>query len=310
MSRVIIPHTANPKASDPNTGYSAKRGRSFLFQVTAPQGTEPLFPVFLALNVNPTSVEEHMQKSKTVAMTYGGWVEWVWPDELGSVSCSASTGAFLHPYQGLTVGGDGLTDDVTSSGRKGTIAWERQQDLLELFHNNGMVYNMVGEPVIRGRVMMMYDRGVFLGHFSTFQPVEDDQHPFSFQLSWEFKVEQTLYSLPSSPADHMAIEDPMAGSGAVGVSSSDFTPSQDTQNPFVDDVAGAGAPTGSSTDFAASEVTQDPFANDASYWGDKVLDAANAASTQGTKPVLPPSPGSNFVAPTPSNRGFPGKGSK
>lgn len=197
MSLFRLPHNVNPPAGAPDQAGSPRRGRPFLFQVVAPgQAAEPLFPVMLALHSNPQSVGERMQKSKTVAMTYGGYVEWVWPDELDSVSCEASSGAFINPETGLTAGGDLMQAGPGAGGRKGTIAWERQQDLLELFHNNGMVYNSLGQPVVRGRVLMIYDRGVFAGHFTTFQPNEEEAKPFTFQLSWEFKVEATLYSVP------------------------------------------------------------------------------------------------------------------
>jgi hypothetical protein len=164
----------------------------------APGTNQPLYPIVLALHTNPRSVEEKYTKGKSIVPTYGGFVEFVWPDEFDSVSCDHSTGAFIAPSQGLTAGGDRPNQsNGFVGGRKGTIAWERQQDLLELFHNNGMVYDGFGEPVIRGRVMMMYDRGVFIGHFTTFQVDEDDSHAFSFELSWEFHVEQTLYRFPS-----------------------------------------------------------------------------------------------------------------
>jgi len=131
-------------------------------------------------------------------MTYGGFVEFVWPDELDTISADASTGAFINPNVGLASVGGAPNALGVSAGRQQSIAWERQQDLLELFHNNGMVYNAMGEPVLRGRIMMLYDRGLFTGFFSTFQVDEDDAHPFSFQLTWEFRVEATIYKFPSS----------------------------------------------------------------------------------------------------------------
>jgi hypothetical protein len=78
------------------------------------------------------------------------------------------------------------------------MAWERQEDLLDLFHNNGMVFDGNGRPAIRGRIMMIYDRGIYYGYFTTFEVDEDDQHAWSFQLSWEFTVEKTLYRFPQS----------------------------------------------------------------------------------------------------------------
>lgn len=209
MAKIQIPYAKNPKVDD-DTDYGSRRHRPFLFQVTMPGTNQPLYPYYLALHTNPRSVEERMVKGKTVVPTYGGFVEFVWPDDFDSISCSHSTGAFLSagassPTEqnprggggGLTAGGDIPDDNGIYFGRKGTIAWERQEDLLELFHNNGMVFNSFGEPAIRGRMMMIYDRGIFLGYFSSFQVTEDDAHAFSFELAWDFKVEQVLYRFPS-----------------------------------------------------------------------------------------------------------------
>ncbi len=165
-------------------------GRPFLFTVTEPNSTLPLYNVTLALNVNPSSVEERMTKSKQNTMTYGGFVEFIWPDEFDSVSCSQSTGAFIAPEVGLT----SMRSDASQSfARSKTGAYEKFQDFLDLFHNNGIVYDSSGLPAIRGRVMMIYERGVFLGHFTTFEVTEDESKPFMFDLSWEFKIEKSIY---------------------------------------------------------------------------------------------------------------------
>ena len=76
------------------------------------------------------------------------------------------------------------------------MAWERFQDLLEIFRCNGMIYNGRGLPVVRGHVMMIYDRGVYTGLFTNFDVKEDDEHAYSFQLNWEFKVESVVYTFP------------------------------------------------------------------------------------------------------------------
>jgi hypothetical protein len=78
------------------------------------------------------------------------------------------------------------------------MAWERQEDLLDLFRNNGAIFDGSGKPVMRGRVMCIYDRGIYVGHFTSFSPKEDDDHAFSFELDWEFKVEQTIYVFPGA----------------------------------------------------------------------------------------------------------------
>lgn len=179
-------------------------GRPMLFQVTKPNKNEPLYPYTLALHINPTSLDEQFAKSKNVIMTVGGFVEFVWPDELDSLSASASTGAFIGPEHGLMSGafGSGMRGIPNARkrrealGRHATIAWERQEDLLDLFRNNGQVYNAVGQPVLRGRIQCIYDRGIFSGYFLTFEVTEDAERPFVFQLTWEFKVTDTVYHFP------------------------------------------------------------------------------------------------------------------
>jgi len=196
---VSLPYTPNPNATDSDPeAYSPKRGRPFLFQIVSPGTNQPLYPVLLALHVNPESVEEHMADSKTVVPTKGGWIEFRWPNELNSLSGSNTTGTFYSPSSGLSAGSAAAQIGGKNSGRQGTQAWERQEDLLDLFHNNGMVFDGTGAPAIRGRVMMIYDRGIFLGYFTTLEVVEDDSHAYSFQLSWEFTVEKILYRFPST----------------------------------------------------------------------------------------------------------------
>ncbi len=197
-TKVGIPYNVNPKTTDANPeNYSPKRGRPILFQVVAPKTNDPLYNTLLALHVNPESLDEHTAHSKTVVPTYGGWVEFRWPDELSTIGGSNTTGAFISPQTGLSAGSAGGASQG-ATGRQGTIAWERQEDLLDLFHNNGMVFDGNGLPAIRGKIMMIYDRGIYLGYFRTFDVVEDDSHAWSFQLTWDFQIEQTLYRFAKS----------------------------------------------------------------------------------------------------------------
>ena len=213
-----------------------------LFQVTDPTG-RPVFEYLLALHVNPGQLDERMQKSKNVVMTYGGFVEFHWPDELDSISADATTGAFIGPNTGLVSGSDGKGSGVLgfdtrvgASGRQHTMAWERQEDLLDLFRNNGQVFNGAGQPVLRGQVMLIYDRGIFYGHFPSFEVVETDEKAFSFELSWEFKVERSVHIFPTysnfqpnRPAGGVRVDgrDPGVAPGAP-------SPSNDDPNPGVD----------------------------------------------------------------------------
>ena len=171
--------------------------RTFLFVVTKinkPQ--ESLFNVALAVQVPPSSLDEKMNKSKVVAPTVGGFVEWIWPDDFSSVSASGSTGAFVGMKTGLTSADSNTSGNVISKpGRRDTAAYKKYEDLIDLFHMNGCVYDSNGYPAIRGQLMMIYDRGVYTGHFTSFDIEEDDTKQHTFDLSWEFKVENTLYKI-------------------------------------------------------------------------------------------------------------------
>lgn len=197
---VRLPGVDNPALPDAFTAQAKRGGRPFLFQVTDVMN-QPLYSYLLAAHVNPSDFNEGHTKSKNVVMTYGGFVEFNWPDELTTLSASSSTGAFIGPGTGLVSGSDGTGGSfgrpslsAGGPGRHATMAWERQEDLLELFHNNGVIFNGQGQPVLRGRVMVIYDRGIYFGHFTRFEVKETDEKAFTFDLSWDFAVEEVLYT--------------------------------------------------------------------------------------------------------------------
>lgn len=209
---IRIPFNENQKVDVGANSFTPLRGRPFLFQVLDPDGNSA-FEYLLALHTNPEDLDEKMAKSKTVVMTYGGFVEFHWADELNTLSAKHTTGAFLGP-DGLVAGFDFLQPaDAENPDRKNTIAWERAQDLLELFRNNGLIYNGLGVPVLRGRVQLIYDRGIFNGHFTTFSITEVGEKPFSFDLNWEFKVEETVYKFGPRQPPRTAVE-ALAGANA------------------------------------------------------------------------------------------------
>lgn len=205
MVAVSIPRRKNPRITELRVPTGT--GRPMLFEVTGVGALQPLWPYALALHVNPGTLTEAFAKSKNVVTTQGGFVEFIWPDELDSLSAQASTGAFIGPDTGLAAdGADSSTlmqagsyvKRTNFNGRHGTMAWERQEDLKDLFRCNGQVYNGRGQPVLRGQVICMYDRGIYVGYFTSFEITEDSDHPFSFQLTWEFKIMRTVYELPLS----------------------------------------------------------------------------------------------------------------
>jgi len=156
------------------------------FQVTSPYDKlKALLPHALIAHVNPASFEESFNKKIERIQTRGGFVEQHWGDDLGEISVDQSTGAFINLYTGLS-----------SILRHRTIAWDRYRDLYDLYRNNGSVYDPFGAIVLQGFVMLMYDRGTYLGYFRTFSMEETDETPFAFKISWTFKVVETIYQIP------------------------------------------------------------------------------------------------------------------
>lgn len=155
------------------------------FQITSPFNRNTLLlPHALVMHVNPNSFEESYAHKIERIQTRGGFVEQHWGSELTEISASASTGAFMNVYTGLT-----------SVMRQRTIAWDRYRDLYDIYNNNGSVYDPFGNIVLQGNILLMYDRGNYLGTFRTFSVDETDDSPFAFKLDWTFKVESTLLSI-------------------------------------------------------------------------------------------------------------------
>jgi len=170
--------------------HGADSRRNFIplaFQITSPfDSTKALMPHALVSHVNPMSFSETFNKRVEKIQTRGGFVEQHWGDELAEISVDQSTGAFINLDTGLS-----------SVLRQRTIAWDRYQDLYDLYRNDGNVYDPFGNVVLKGWVMLMFDRGTYLGSFRSFQREETDDSPFTFKISWSFKVEKIIQAIPN-----------------------------------------------------------------------------------------------------------------
>jgi hypothetical protein len=157
------------------------------FQVTSPySNVRVLMPHALVMHVNPQNYSEQHTKKIERIQTRGGWVEQHWGDDLTEITADGSTGAFMNIYTGLS-----------SVLRQRTIAWDRYRDLHDLFRNNGSLYDPYGNIVLQGNIMLMYDRGTYLGYFKTWEVEETDDQPYAFKVSWTFKVQQELMKIPN-----------------------------------------------------------------------------------------------------------------
>ena len=158
------------------------------FQVTSPYDMKKaLLPHALILHVNPASFAETFNKKVERFQTLGGFVEQHWGDDLSEISGDQSTGAFINLHTGLS-----------SILRQRTIAWDRYQDLYDLYRNNGGVYSPYGDIPLQGWILLIYDRGTYVGTFRSFSVEETDDSPFAFKISWSFKVEKIIQQIPQN----------------------------------------------------------------------------------------------------------------
>lgn len=157
-------------------------GIAMAFQVTSPfDKKRVLLPHALVLHVNPQNLQESDRQKVERIQTRGGWVEQHWKHDLVELTADGSTGTFMNIYTG-----------TASVLRQRTIAWDRYRDLHDLYLNNGSLHDPFGNIVLQGQIMLMYDRGSYLGTFRNFEVEETDESPFAFKLNWMFKIELML----------------------------------------------------------------------------------------------------------------------
>jgi len=190
MPRIPSPNdqvfTTTPPSTETGYKHPAETrkpgGIPMAFQVTSPfDSRRVLMPHALVLHVNPQSFEENFNQKIERFQTRGGFVEQHWGHDLTELSANGSTGAFMNIYTGLS-----------SVMRQRTIAWDRYRDLFDIYLNNGALHDPFGNIVLSGHIMIIYDRGTYIGTFRTFEVEETEDSPFAFNLSWTFKVEETI----------------------------------------------------------------------------------------------------------------------
>ena len=158
------------------------------FQVVSPFDYRvALLPHALVMHINPSTLSEQHSKKIERVQTLGGWVEFHWGDNLSDISADGSTGSFLNIQTGLS-----------SFNPRETIAHSRFRDLSDLYHHDGSVYDPYGNIVLQGNIMLMYDRGIYIGSFRNFSFEISDAAPYNLTYSWTFKVEHTIMSIPGS----------------------------------------------------------------------------------------------------------------
>lgn len=134
------------------------------------------FP-YMVMHMNPSSWEESYTKLITRQATRGGFLEQHWGEELDSITASGSSGMFVSVASGLS-----------ALNRKATIGYRKYLDLVALYKNNGLVYDQRGNVVLKGGLNLHFDSNIYNGYFENLTVTESADNPYTFELSWTFKV--------------------------------------------------------------------------------------------------------------------------
>ena len=126
------------------------------------------------------------KKLKQVMQTLGGYVEYHWGDALDTITAEGITVAFMQPQMGLT-----------STYREGTTGYEDLRVLIDLYKNNGNIYDEAGRVLVSGEVALAFDIGKYYGLFESFSYTEEEGSPFNIKLTFVFKVQRTQLSFNS-----------------------------------------------------------------------------------------------------------------
>jgi hypothetical protein len=179
----------------------------------------------LKLTPNPDTMTIASGKIINKYNTMTRWVEEHWGDEMDTVSVSGSSFSFMAfvPANGLTV-----------ANRRDTKAYQMLKELIKFYRTNGCIYqdsstyvpvddiasgagqttpesvadNFLSkhtyfydhhprEGMIRERLYarISFDYVSFIGHFDSFDLIEDSGSPYRFTYSFSFKAEKTVYVL-------------------------------------------------------------------------------------------------------------------
>jgi hypothetical protein len=155
-----------------------------LFQVLSIDYESLLLPEALYLHINPTSLSLNYSKVVERIQTRGGWHEQHFGDQLVDVSAEIVSGAFINVDTGLAV-----------QNRRETIAYEKFHHLLDLFHNNGLIYDTQGNVQYRGRIRMIFEGGIYDGSFRSFNVSESSSQPFMLSGDFAFRAEEEVVNL-------------------------------------------------------------------------------------------------------------------
>jgi hypothetical protein len=159
--------------------------KQMLFEIRDAWDNRVIAPMYLVMN--PTTLNLETSWLINRYQTRGAWIEEIYGQNLDVISCTGSTGAFI--------GQGGLISTGGSYGISSTEAWRNFQALLSVYQNNGETFDPRGAVIKVGSVWLIFDQGVYVGYFSEFSFAEEAIKPFSFSLSFTFKVMRTVMGI-------------------------------------------------------------------------------------------------------------------
>jgi len=134
----------------------------------------------LYFQYNPQTMKLDHSKIMNRYATFGGMIEEQWGEELDTITCSGTTGGFLDQDLGYT-----------TIGRSNTLAYHKFEDILDIYRNNGNVYDDMGRIIKKGYLNLFFDPTTYFGEFESFNYAEDASNPYRFTFDFVFKVDKT-----------------------------------------------------------------------------------------------------------------------
>ena len=212
--------------------------RPVIFDILGPDRETSILPLDyrLVLWANPEEMSFSYSKKIERIQTKGGFVEQHWGDDTQTMSISASSGGFMRLYSGVS----NVTNPEMGGTRRETLAYDRYLDFLALFHNNGSVYDVLGQVALQGIIKITFDGGVYLGWFTSFSVTEDATKAFMFQLSMDFDIAEEVQVWRTQAGATSAVSEDNAYEQATDAGELGYTSLKVTIDDFLDaqDVTG------------------------------------------------------------------------
>lgn len=131
----------------------------------------------LAMKINPKNLDSKYTQLINRKRTLGGFIEEHWGEQLDTLSASGTSGTFFSDF------------GLTNLNRRDTTAYRDLEQLINIYRNNGSVYDhKTGSIVAQGTVIMNYDGSVFHGYFENFSINEMAEKQFELFYDFTFKV--------------------------------------------------------------------------------------------------------------------------